>query len=216
MKQRAWLTAPLALVWVTACASHDTRTEVSLPTVLPTPNPVTVSNDRPASPPWRGSERFHLRMEQDSVNVPVTNHIVTVARHAFTLVFELRGLDFVRVNASYSPKTLERAASNASLADLDGVFGDGRGAAEEEDPPHGIFVDDESFNYWGWDGDTHRCHAHATRAGVSTCSRIIEMLRRGGDNVMIQKSTTRALYVVVMATEEEHELQRDWMTITFQ
>ena len=209
-----------ALLCLTACASHDGRTEVDIPTVLPSAGPVSTPSAR-VDAPWRADERFRLRVEQRGANVPVADHKVTLARRAFTLVFELRDLDFIKVNASYTPETLERARSNDSLTNPDDAFSEGRGAAEEVDPPHGIFVDDGSFNYWGWDGDTHRCHVHEVRANLSTCTRIIEKLRTGGEVTLVQKSTAKAIYVVVVATaaregETVQELQRDWLTFTFQ
>jgi hypothetical protein len=80
-----------ALVSLTACASHDGRTEVELPMVLPSAGPVSTPSAR-VDTPWRSGERFRLRVEQRGANVPVINHTVTIARRAFTLVFETREL----------------------------------------------------------------------------------------------------------------------------
>jgi hypothetical protein len=221
MKARALFLASLV-----ACGAAATHPEQVSAPVVPSGTaapPATVLAPAPVDPPWRDDERFRVRVEQDGAAVPIVDHQVKLARHAFTFVFELAGIDFFSVNASYKSHTLDLARANAPLSALDGVFGLGRAAAEELDPPHGMFVDDESFNSWGWKDDVHRCHAHETPPGeqYAVCKRVVETFRNGPAETPVEKSTATALYVVVMSTETstadmtQKELQRDWLTIAF-
>jgi hypothetical protein len=197
-----------------------------LPSVPPPPAPIAAPVVAHTDPPWQGEELFRVRVEQDGAEVPILNHRVALARHAFTFAFELQGIDTVDVNASYAPTTLEMASKRASLDGPDQPFGPGHGAAEEVDPPHGVFVDDESFNLWGWSGDLHRCHVHETPpgAGFFVCKRIVELLRSGPSDTKVEASTARALYLVFFSGEppaeggrerEREQPQYDWLTITF-
>ncbi len=167
--------------------------------------------------PWTASEHFRLGVEQDGPK-RIVDHAVTLARRAFTLVFEMRDVDFVEVNASFSPLTFELAKARVPFVQLSHVFGQGHGAAEEAtNPSRRIFVDEDSFNYWGWQPDVQRCHVHEVRAGITTCKRIIETF----DADRVEQSVASALHVVVVATDHgeedapERELQRDWLKISF-
>jgi hypothetical protein len=190
-----------------------------LPIALPSAQPEAVHDD-PRNRPWGADERFRVHVEQDGRERFIDGHRVTLARRPFTLAFELKTIDFVELNASFSSHTLELARTRASLAELEDAFGMGHGAAEEVDnPSRWMFVNDESFNYWGWDERIHRCHVHEKRGALMVCKRIVE--RFGPDpSAAVEQSTVPAVYIVVMATaigedSTQQELARDWLTVDF-
>lgn len=167
--------------------------------------PEHVRDDRGGA--WRPNEHFRLRVEQDGAELRVRDHEVTLARRTFTLAFELRGIRVIEVNASWSPDVLRRASARG---DLDDVFGDGRGLAEERsNPSHVMFTNDEGYNYWGWDDDVQRCHVHEVHGDVMLCKRIVTMLGPTGEEDLA-RSTGAALYLVIVAQE-----QREWLTLRF-
>jgi hypothetical protein len=225
----SWSLGFLVACALAACGPSVTHPEPVSAPVVPSVSaaplvPIAVTASRPDPPPWRDGERFRVRLEQDGAEVPIVDHRVALARHAFTFVFELQGVDFIDVNASYVSRNLDLARSHEPLTGDDAPFGTAHGAAEEVDPPHRIFVDDEAFNLWGWRADMHRCHDHEMRdpegqAPFDVCKRVVETFGHGTDETPVEKSTARALYVVVMSTEVDgfttRELQRDWVTIDF-
>ena len=195
------------------------RAPVIVPDCAASAGAPSARSSPPDDPPWRADERFRVRVEQDGADVPVVDRRVVLARRAFTFVFQLAGIDAIDVNMSYAPATLDLARNGASLTGPDDVFGDGHGAAEERDPPHGVFVDDEAFNLWGWGEDMHRCHAREAPPGkpYTVCKRIVESLRRRDElDAPIERTPARELYVVAMSTTAgpaRWELQRAWLTI---
>jgi hypothetical protein len=203
------------LVWVFlgcfACGGGRPTAQVSLPTALPAAPP-TSEGSLPQDAPWRSDERFRVGVEVAGVPVKVLEHRVEVGRRPFTLVFELAGVTSIEVNASAHRRTLDRAAAHATL---DNAFGPGRGGAEvAADPPRDIFVDDETFNFWGWDKDIQRCHVHEVRRGHTICKRIIESLMARQPDETVAETTLGTLYLVMLATDDEdRELQRDWLTV---
>lgn len=202
-------------LWLVAsCGAPAAPPSVTLLPVPAASAPARVSNDRTPPRRWEPSERFRLGIEQHDVALPIIHHTVTVARAPFTLVFEMHGIEFIEVNASYGSSVLDRARSHASLED---TFGPGNGMAEEDPPPKGIFIRDDAFNYWGWDKDNHRCHAHIERDDESVCKRVIDVLREGAVTKwpLVSWRGDPVYFVVVAANDDGDEAQRDWLTVSF-
>ncbi len=145
---------------------------------------------------------FSVTVEQDGRPVPIDDHTAYIHRRPFTLVFAMRNLDAVMVNASFSPKLYVAARDGKSLGSVLPL--EGRGMAEDLfNVRREIFIRDDGYHFWHYYGPkNHRFDSVERVENLWICRRTIErcLVGRGTRTVDLSKMSQRGIYLVFTKT----------------
>ena len=176
------------------------------------------------SPLSRTGPYFGIGIEQYGQTIPINNHMVTLEKESFTIVFTFPGQEGVLVNVSTTPESFTPAQTGQALAEIPG-FSD-LGMAEEAFNPRALLMLSSSApHFWYYANDSeHRFNEVKRQQNTVICRRIVaNLMDRDTDKriVSLRDMAEDTLYLVFMKTEwtsdfkQQIEKQRDYLTVRF-
>lgn len=167
---------------------------------------------------------FTLGIIQDGRKISIRNHRAVLEKKPFKLVFHFSQLGSMLVQASLSPRLIDRAGRGEHIDKL--LSGNNR-IQEDNMNPLAILHVSQAGRYHNWlylGPGIHRFDRNGVEKvpdGGYVCRRTVERLYLDGREIPIEKCPKNNIYLLFVKTRRlagsgrRGELQRDWVELNF-
>jgi hypothetical protein len=168
---------------------------------------------------------FQIGIMQNGKEELITEHKVTIAKDAFSILLKFEEAKDVVVNASFEPFSFEDATNGVAMENIRG-FHQSWLAESNLNPDKELQISDSAPSHWFYDNpEESRFNSGKLLKGILSCERIVEnfYISKPGEigSVKVKNAKKNKLYLVLIsrnispATGLPVETHREFLEVTF-